>query len=101
LLKTAATQSRSLTVQLESTTCTNLKALLKEVTRQSAQAAHLDDDELEQGSSKASKNTHFAFDLEILHEKHRAEQYDQILIAFQDSEAFDAATLAQAIELFQ
>lgn len=80
-------------IMLQSGMCPNLKALLREVTR--TVGSNSDDAE------PKSDSRLFDYDLEALRLHHERASKKHIVVAFQDSEAFDLSTLVQAINIFQ
>lgn len=101
VFKRIGEKSRSLLVLLESGACANLKTLLKEVTRQARNAGEVVRDEEVEAAGWTSNAKYFDYDLEWVRQRQLAEQFDHVVIAVRDSEAFDIATLAQAIDVFQ
>ena len=110
-------ESRNLTIVLTSAESVNLKTVLKNLIRNAtSQAGGLSDDRLSIGvyekvkaplpvrisrlnPSKASK--HLNYDLQILFEYITSKKIDRVVIACQDSEAFDSSLLAELVGLFR
>lgn len=97
-------EKRSLLILLESGACSNLKNLLKEVTRQARTADEVArDEDVDDGRRDVEDSVPrlFDYDLEWVRRRHEKEQFEHVIVAVRDSEAFDTATLAQAVDLFQ
>jgi len=87
-------------ILLSSGECPNLKTLLKVLIRKATSRVDDDDEEeLVKGSKKGPKVMNF--DLKLLHDWLQPRDFQHVVIAFQDSEAFDGPLLAETIELFQ
>jgi origin recognition complex subunit 3 len=87
-------------VILRSADASNLKAVIKQIIRDTtSQKPGIDNDEeipLVQDSRKL-----LSYDLEILHGFVRAHRSQAVVIAFQDSEAFDNSIVAELVILFR
>ncbi|OCL01814.1 hypothetical protein AOQ84DRAFT_328398, partial [Glonium stellatum] len=96
---TAATNATFLI--LTSGECPNLKTLLRNLIRKAT--SKLDDvDEPEDRNGNVSRTGPklLDYDLVLLQEWYSKTQTDKVIVAVQDSEAFDAALLVEMIELF-
>ncbi|ESZ99253.1 hypothetical protein SBOR_0364 [Sclerotinia borealis F-4128] len=86
-------------ITLRSGESSNLKALLKklirDVTHQRSSGEDEDDNFLEQDGRKLLN-----YDLEIVHGYVKVHGCDRVIVAFQDSEAFDSGLLGEVISLF-
>ena len=81
----------------------NLKTLLKNLVRKVTSRIDDDDDEDEVGASKTSSRNGpkvLDFDLAHVHEWQSRNRVKSIVVAIQDSEAFDARTLVELVDLF-
>jgi origin recognition complex subunit 3 len=92
-------QSRSIFVELKSSECTNLKALLKTLIRKANPSNEDSDHEFANGQSFGHGRKLVDYDLHILHDCVRKNDIGQLVVSFLDSEAFEASILAEAIEL--
>jgi origin recognition complex subunit 3 len=95
------TKSENLIIQLNSTNCPTLKALLKIVTNTKTNAGLSQQTSKDDNDILESEAKNFAYDLDVLYQWHLKHHGEQIVVVFQDSEAFDPGILTQAIEIFQ
>jgi origin recognition complex subunit 3 len=81
----------------------NLKTLLKNLIKKATSHVEDDDDDDMDGPAKSSRHGPklLNFDLGLVQEWRKKNRVSSIVVAFQDSEAFDAGLLADAVELFQ
>lgn len=88
-------------VSLPSSSGGNLKALLKQIiNKASARADGIDEDENEDELPVRRKDTKLLnYDLQILSEYVRERSILQVVLAFEDTEAFDSDLLSELIEL--
>jgi origin recognition complex subunit 3 len=81
----------------------NLKTLLKNLIKKVT--SHLDDDDDDDMDRPASSTRNgpklLNFDLGLVQEWRKKNRVSSIVVAFQDSEAFDASLLADVTDLFQ
>ncbi|KAF2754270.1 hypothetical protein EJ05DRAFT_521023 [Pseudovirgaria hyperparasitica] len=82
-------------IPLSSGSCPNLKALLREVNRSSANLSSEDD-----ANEMKNETRLFDYDLEAIRQQYAKGAAENVIIAFQDSEAFDSSVLVQAIDIF-
>lgn len=88
-------------VRLRSAEAPNLKATLKKIIRDGTQRSpeHVGDDaELSVGRNGRK---YLDYDLEALHAHVKHHEAEQVIVAFQDSEAFDTGLLSDLITLFK
>ncbi|KAL2065095.1 hypothetical protein VTL71DRAFT_4235 [Oculimacula yallundae] len=86
-------------VTLRSGDASNLKAVLKQLIRDATnQKSSMDDDE--DISSHKDGRKLLNYDLEILHGHVESHESQAVVVAFQDSEAFDTSLMADLINLF-
>lgn len=92
--------ARRLVVPLSPSAGTNLKALLK-VLIQKATSSHVGvDDEADELQSDRRKGARLLnYDLQLLNDHIYEHKADQVVIAFEDTEAFDSDVLSSLIEL--
>lgn len=88
-------------VVISSAECPNLKSLLKVVIKKSTtrNVDDEDDDELVTASQRGHKL--LDYDLQLLQAWCKEQDIHAVVVAVQDSEAFDGALLAETIELFE
>jgi origin recognition complex subunit 3 len=87
-------------VKLSSSECPNLRALLKTlIAKATAQRENDDDMDVDVKPRKGPKLLNY--DLQLLHEWAQERKISQVIVAFQDSEAFDGTLLAEAIDIFR
>ena len=87
-------------VQLSSMECPNLKALLKTlISKGIATKGEWDQDSRSEGKKRGPKTLNY--DLQLLRDWVVDNEVAQVIVAFQDSEAFDGAVLAEAIEILR
>lgn len=89
----------------------NLKSALKKIIRDATNQDFVDendeDDDLFDREQHASNDRYrlgrklLSYDLEILHKFVKAKACAKVIVAFQDSEAFDVSIISQLIELFR
>ncbi|KAH7416938.1 origin recognition complex subunit 3 N-terminus-domain-containing protein [Cadophora sp. MPI-SDFR-AT-0126] len=84
---------------LRSGDASNLKAVLKQLIRDATNQQPSEDDE-EDLSSQRDGHKLLNYDLEILHGFVEVHQSQAVVVAFQDSEAFDTSLVADLISLF-
>ena len=84
-------------VNLSSSECSNLKSLLKTLI---AKATRRNDDEDELHSSVRKGPKLLNYDLQLLQEHVKDNGVENVVVAFQDTEAFDSHVMSDAIELF-
>lgn len=90
----------SIFVQLSSTECPNLKAFLKTlICKATASSIDSDKDDADRAPSKGRKLMNY--DLQILHDALPSQFKGRIVLALQDSEAFDNGLLDDAISLLR
>ncbi|KAF2146603.1 uncharacterized protein K452DRAFT_314852 [Aplosporella prunicola CBS 121167] len=99
LAKRTTQEANSVFVTLTSGDCPNLKTLLKTLIRKGTSAEDLDGDELVSTRRKGPKLLNY--DLQLLHEWCKEQEPTHVVVAIQDSEAFEGSLLAEAIQLFQ
>ncbi|KAE9381721.1 origin recognition complex subunit [Stipitochalara longipes BDJ] len=87
------------TVVLRSSDASNLKAVLKQLIRDSTNRSLSRDDE-EGISNELDGRKLLNYDLEILHSFVEAHGSQAVVIAFQDSEAFDSSLISELVTLF-
>lgn len=94
-------QGNSICVVLSASECSNLKGLLKNLITKST-AATIDGDEEQVRSSSYSRGPKLLnYDLQLLYDHVKRTNVQNVVVAFQDTEAFDAHTLSDAIDLFK
>lgn len=86
-------------VVLRSGDASNLKAVLKQIIRDATNQRPCEDDEGELSSQRDGRKL-LNYDLEILHGYVEVHQSQVVVVAFQDSEAFDTSLVADLISLF-
>jgi origin recognition complex subunit 3 len=90
-------------VVLTSGECTNLKTLLKNLIKKAT--SHVEDDEDDDVDRPATSSRRgpklLNYDLGHVQEWRKLNRVSSIVVAFQDSEAYDAGLLADVIDLFQ
>lgn len=92
-------QGSSVCVVLSASECSNLKSLLKALISR-ATATIEDDEEQARPSSYARGPKLLNYDLQLLYDYVKRADVQSVVVAFQDTEAFDAPTLSDAIQLF-
>ena len=95
-------ETNSTYVLLTSGDCPNLKSLLKNLIKKVTSRVD-DDDEDDLGGYKRSSRSGpkvLDFDLAHVHEWQTRNQVEKIVVAIQDSEAFDANLLIEMVDLF-
>jgi origin recognition complex subunit 3 len=90
-------------VVLTSGESSNLKTLLKNLIKKvTSHAEDDDDDDLDRPTTSSRHGPKLLnYDLGHVQEWRKKNQVSSIVVAFQDSEAFDASLLADVIDLFQ
>ena len=105
-------------VRLRSGDASNLKAALKKIIRGVTARVSEDDDDLEVAVGKdvcglshlslpkleltvLEGRNYLNYDLEAIHAHLKTSSHDHVIIAFQDSEAFDSGLLSDLIQLFR
>ena len=96
----AESNCHSIVVNLRSGDATNLKAILKKIIRDATNEEHEDEDSPLPASTNEEQKL-LNYDLQILHNYLGTSTPRQIVIAFQDSEAFDSSLLTELILLFK
>ncbi|KAM3419532.1 hypothetical protein BST61_g2873 [Cercospora zeina] len=88
-------------VSLSSGSGSSLKALLKAIIQKATSATSTDDDgdELEETTTSRKGPTRLNYDLQILCDYVQERKLQQVVIAFEDTEAFDGNLLSELIEL--
>ncbi|KAH8602888.1 origin recognition complex subunit 3 N-terminus-domain-containing protein [Bisporella sp. PMI_857] len=85
-------------VTLRSGDASNLKAMLKQIIRETTNQKSIGDDE--NGFDQRPGRKLLNYDLELLHRFVNAHESQKVVVAFQDSEAFDPGLLVDIITLF-
>ena len=86
---------------LQSGDAPNLKTTLKKLIRNvTNQQEGLDDEEV-QVANKSQSRKLLNYDLQILHDYVAQQGSTKVVVAFQDSEAFDSSLLAELVALFR
>jgi origin recognition complex subunit 3 len=97
------TDTNSTYIVLTSGESTNLKTLLKNLIKKVT--SHVEDDEDEDLNRPTTSSRHgpklLNYDLGHVQEWRKKNQVSSIVVAFQDSEAFDASLVADVVDLFQ
>ncbi|KAK5019715.1 Origin recognition complex subunit 3 [Cryomyces antarcticus] len=101
LAKALATDACSTFVKLTSGEAANLKNLLKTLIKKAtSRNPGLDEDEDEDRDLVRQKGPKLLnYDLQTLYNWSKEQSTDRVIVAFQDSEAFDGALLAETVEL--
>lgn len=88
---------------LTSSECPNLKALLKTLIKKATSRIEDDDEDESDRPVMSSRNGPklLNYDLGHIQEWLKKSQASSLVVAIQDSEAFDAALLADMVDLFQ
>ncbi|EMC95246.1 hypothetical protein BAUCODRAFT_140424 [Baudoinia panamericana UAMH 10762] len=99
--KSADEDGRQIYVTLTSAYGANLKALLKSlIQRALRRQTGLDDDEEDPPTATARRGPRLLnYDLQLLHDYVREHKLQQIVVAFEDTEAFDSDLLSELIEM--
>ncbi|KAF2013289.1 origin recognition complex subunit [Aaosphaeria arxii CBS 175.79] len=94
-------ETRSSYLVLTSGESPNLKTLLKNLIKKATSRAENEDEDEESGRPTSTRNGPkiLDFDLAHLHDWQEKNQASNIIVAIQDSEAFDAVVLVELIEL--
>ena len=86
---------------LQSGDAPNLKTTLKKLIRTAInQQEGLDDEEVQVTNNLQSRRL-LNYDLQILHDYVVQQESTKVVVAFQDSEAFDSSLLAELVALFR
>ncbi|KAF2201461.1 hypothetical protein GQ43DRAFT_37033 [Delitschia confertaspora ATCC 74209] len=94
-------ETNSAYILLTSGECPNLKSLLKNLIKKvTSRTEDDDDDDIAQGVSSRRGPKVLDFDLQHVQEWQTRNHVEKIVVAVQDSEAFDAGLLAEVIDLF-
>lgn len=103
LEKTVTEHGRKCFVVLTSGQASNLKSLLKSlISKATSSEAFQDDDDDEQPlDAQRGRPRLLSYDLQILYNAVLERKLEQVIIAFQDCEAFDGALLSDTIELLR
>lgn len=103
-LSTRVTKSgRRVFVSLSAALASNLKTLLKTLIKNAlSRDEGVDEDAEDEIESKPRKGPRLLnYDLQILYDHVRERNVEQVVVAFQDSEAFDGSLLSETIELLR
>lgn len=92
-------KSKRTLVQLSASTGTNLKALLKSIIQKATTRAEDHDEDDEGHMTTKGGSTLLNYDLEILADYVHDHGLRQVVLAFQDTEAFDSTLLSELIEV--
>ncbi|KUI66814.1 Origin recognition complex subunit 3 [Cytospora mali] len=90
---------RGRVVRLRSAEAPNLKVTLKKIIRDVTRQASGDEGDAELAVGKDGRK-YLDYDLEALHAHFKPHESKQVIVAFQDSEAFDTGLLSDLITLF-
>lgn len=106
LAETLANQRRKIYVQLKASECPNLKTLLKTLIQKATSTNDSGEDELTNGVAsnlgrKTSNRKVLDYDLQLLHDWVWKTKTKQVVVTFQDSEAFQGHVIDEAIELMR
>lgn len=100
--KIGASETKSRFVLLTANECPNLKTLLKTLIRKAtSRTIEGDEDDLNDFIISATGPKMLDYDLAILQQWMSKQRLEQVVIAVQDSEAFDAILLSELIELLR
>jgi origin recognition complex subunit 3 len=101
LFASGTAASRSIYVPIASTIGNNLKGVLKYIIHKATSSTYEDDDgdELDEKVTGRKGPRFLNYDLQILHNYVRERDIKQVIIAFEDTEAFDSHLLSDLIEL--
>ncbi|KAI5366133.1 putative origin recognition complex, subunit 3, origin recognition complex subunit 3, winged helix [Septoria linicola] len=95
-----ASATRRLVISLTSSSGSNLKALLKSlISKGTSTNSGDDEDDLEEAPSSRKGPKLLNYDLKILHDYAQERKVQQVVIAFEDTEAVDSDLLSELIEL--
>ncbi|CAK4033407.1 Origin recognition complex subunit 3 [Lecanosticta acicola] len=96
----STSDARRIYVSISSNAGSNLKGLLKTIIQKAtSRVADEDDDELEETSGPRKGRKLLNYDLEALREHVGERRIERVVIAFEDTEAFDSDLLSELIEL--
>ncbi|RYP06984.1 hypothetical protein DL764_002807 [Monosporascus ibericus] len=98
LSETLQTRAKTKAVRLRSGDASNLRALLKKIIHDATARATEEDTDLEVAMGKDGRK-YLNYDLEALHAHLKSNPRHHVVIAFQDSEAFDSGLLSDLISL--
>ena len=97
--------ANSVSVILTSSECPNLKTLLKNLIKKATLRVEEDDDDDEELDRPPTSSRYgpklLNYDLGLIQEWQKKKRVSSIVVAIQDSEAFDAGLLNDTIDLFQ
>ncbi|KAL2018872.1 hypothetical protein VTK56DRAFT_297 [Thermocarpiscus australiensis] len=99
LAETLCTAAQARFVRLRASEAPNLKAALKKIIRDATAAPSDGEDDLEVSVTQGGRK-YLDYDLEALHVFLAQQQSRRVVVAFQDSEAFDSGLLTDLIALF-
>ncbi|KAI1501765.1 origin recognition complex subunit 3 N-terminus-domain-containing protein [Biscogniauxia marginata] len=99
LSDTLQLQANATVVRLRSGDASNLKAALKKIIRDAVARGSDDENDLELSVSKDGRKF-LNYDLEALHAHLKSMPRRHVIVAFQDSEAFESGLLSDLISLF-
>lgn len=99
IVNSVSAQKRRAYVSLESGVATNLKALLKTLIQRATANSAIDDEEDDLVSTARKGPRLLNYDLQILSDYARERKVEQVVVAFQDTEAFSSGLLSELIEL--
>lgn len=88
-------------VQLAASECPNLKALLKTLIRKATSTHDNSEDELTNGITSSHGRKVLDYDLQILEDYVRRANLQQVVVTFQDGEAFEGQVIGEALELMR
>ncbi|RYP44927.1 hypothetical protein DL768_008672 [Monosporascus sp. mg162] len=98
LSETLQTRVKTKVVRLRSGDASNLKALLKKIIHDATARTTEEEADLEEAVGKDGRK-YLSYDLEALHAHLKSNPQRHVVIAFQDSEAFDSGLLSDLISL--
>lgn len=91
---------RTCFILISSSDAPNLKTLLRVLNQKATSVEHdLDDEDIDERSTSPRKL--LPYDLQILHEWCQARGVQQVVVAFQDAEAFETGVLSEVLLLFK
>lgn len=88
-------------VHLHSSDCPNLKAFLKALIRRGAHAGSLVEEDAADAPNHRSGMRLLNFDLHALEEYSKKQQLQRIVVAFSDSDSYDALLLSEILILLR
>ncbi|GAM82657.1 hypothetical protein ANO11243_006390 [Dothideomycetidae sp. 11243] len=100
--QTIRKETRSCFISFNAGECTNIKAVLKRVNAVALSSESLDDDEDgdDQITTSRRGTKLLNYDLRILQQVVEEQNFEKVVVAFQDCEAIDGSLLSDAVELF-